>query len=161
MSVPVNQTAPGFDADTTTDHEKWADDIEETQGARHGDPIIGDADLKVSEHDGMLPADTEGDARERTAADNATARNLFVIGRDKEVKLILVHPMTTGRNIDEVLRVIDSLQLTDTHRVATPLSWKQGEDVFISGSVSDEEAKEIFGAWKEPTRSIRIVPDPE
>lgn len=164
MSVPVDQTAPDVDADTTTDHEKWPDDFQETQGARPGSPIIGDADLDVSTRDGMvgmLPAETEGDARARTAADDATAGNVFVIGPDKKVRLMHVYPMTTGRTIDEVLGVIGSLQLTPKHRVATPVNRKQGEDVVISGTVGDEEAEEIFGAWKAPTPSIRIVPEPE
>ena len=130
------------------DHEKWADDIEETQGARPDYPIIADADFNVSKLYGMLPADTSGDAKSRTPADNQTVRNVFVIGPDKKVKLILVYPMTTGRNFDEVLRVIDSLQLTAKHRVSTPVNWKQGEDVIIAGSVSNDEAKEIFGDWK-------------
>jgi thioredoxin-dependent peroxiredoxin len=151
----------GLSVDATTDHEKWADDIEETQGARPGYPIIGDADFNVSKLYGMLPAETEGDAKSRTAADNATVRNVFVIGPDKKVKLVLVYPMTTGRNFDEVLRVIDSLQLTAKHRVATPVNWKQGEDVIIAGSVSNDEAKEIYGDWREPKPYIRIVPQPQ
>ena len=150
----------GLSVDATTDHEKWADDIEETQGARPNYPIIGDVDFAVSKLYGMLPADTEGDAKARTAADNATVRNVFVIGPDKKVKLILVYPMTTGRNFDEVLRVIDSLQLTAKHRVATPVNWVQGQDVIIAGSVSNDEAREIFGDWKEPKPYIRIVPQP-
>jgi alkyl hydroperoxide reductase subunit AhpC len=150
----------GLSVDATGDHEKWADDIEQTQGSRPGYPIIGDADFNVSKLYGMLPADTSGDAKERKPADNQTVRNVFVIGPDKKVKLILVYPMTTGRNFDEVLRVIDSLQLTAKHRVATPVNWKQGEDVIIAGSVSNDEAKEIFGDWKEPRPYIRIVPQP-
>ncbi len=150
----------GLSVDATTDHEKWADDIEETQGYRPNYPIIGDPDLRISKLYGMLPAEASGDARERTPADNQTVRNVFVIGPDKKVKLILVYPMTTGRNFDEVLRVIDSLQLTAKHKVSTPVNWKQGEDVIIAGSVSNEEAKEIFGEWKEPKPYIRIVPDP-
>ena len=151
----------GLSVDATTDHEAWADDIEQTQGARPRYPIIGDADFNVSKLYGMLPADTSGDAKSRTPADNATVRNVFVIGPDKKVKLILVYPMTTGRNFDEVLRVIDSLQLTAKHRVSTPVNWKQGEDVIIAGSVSNDEAKEIFGDWKEPRPYIRIVPQPK
>ena len=151
----------GLSVDATNDHEAWANDIEETQGARPGYPIIGDADFNVSKLYGMLPASTEGDAKERTPADNQTVRNVFVIGPDKKVKLILVYPMTTGRNFDEVLRVIDSLQLTAKHRVATPVNWKQGEDVIIAGSVKNDEAKEIFGSWKEPKPYIRIVPQPK
>ena len=150
----------GLSVDATGDHDRWADDIEETQGARPGYPIIGDADFNVSKLYGMLPASTEGDAKARTPADNQTVRNVFVIGPDKKVKLILVYPMTTGRNFDEVLRVIDSLQLTAAHRVSTPVNWKQGEDVIIAGSVSNDEAKQVFGDWKEPKPYIRIVPQP-
>src|SRR5688572_4558339 len=150
----------GLSVDATGDHEKWADDIEETQGARPDYPIIGDDDFKVSKLYGMLPADTSGDAKSRTPADNATVRNVFVIGPDKKVKLVLVYPMTTGRNFDEVLRVIDSLQLTANHKVSTPVNWKKGEDVIIAGSVNNDQAKELFGDWKEPKPYIRIVPDP-
>ncbi len=150
----------GVSVDTTSDHEGWARDIEETQGAAPNYPIIGDADFNVSKLYGMLPADTAGDAGARTPADNQTVRNVFVIGPDKKVKLILVYPMTTGRNFDEVLRVIDSLQLTAEHKVSTPVNWKQGEDVIIAGSVSDEEAKERFGDWEAPKPYIRIVPQP-
>jgi alkyl hydroperoxide reductase subunit AhpC len=150
----------GLSVDATGDHERWADDIEETQGSRPNYPIIGDADFNVSKLYGMLPADTSGDAKTRTAADNQTVRNVFVVGPDKKIKLILMYPMTTGRNFDEVLRVIDSLQLTAKFRVATPVNWKQGEDVVIAGSVSNDEAKEIFGEWKSPKPYIRIVPQP-
>ena len=150
----------GLSVDATGDHEKWADDIEETQGTRPNYPIIGDDDYNVAKLYGMLPASTEGEAKSRTPADNATVRNVFVIGPDKKVKLILVYPMTTGRNFDEVLRVVDSLQLTTKHKVATPVNWKQGEDVIIAGSVNNEQAKEIFGTWKEPKPYIRIVPQP-
>jgi len=150
----------GLSVDATADHEAWARDIEETQGSRPNFPIIGDADFKVSKLYGMLPAEVSGDAKSRTPAQNQTVRNVFVIGPDKKIKLILVYPMTTGRNFDEVLRVIDSLQLTAKHRVATPVNWKQGEDVIISGSVSNEEAREIFGEWKEPKPYIRIVKQP-
>ncbi|MEY2478383.1 MAG: thioredoxin-dependent peroxiredoxin [Actinomycetota bacterium] len=150
----------GLSVDATGDHEGWANDIEETQGTRPNFPIIGDDDFNVSKLYGMLPASTSGDAKARTPADNQTVRNVFVIGPDKKVKLILVYPMTTGRNFDEVLRVIDSLQLTAKHRVATPVNWKQGEDVIIAGSVKNDEAKEIFGDWKEPKPYIRIVPQP-
>jgi alkyl hydroperoxide reductase subunit AhpC len=150
----------GLSVDATEKHEKWADDIEETQGARPDYPIIGDSDFNVSKLYGMLPADTSGDSDTRTPADNQTVRNVFVVGPDNKVKLILVYPMTTGRNFDEVLRVIDSLQLTAKHRVATPVNWKQGEDVIIAGSVSNDEAKEIYGEWKEPKPYIRIVPQP-
>jgi len=151
----------GLSVDSTSDHERWARDIEETQGAAPNYPIIGDHDLQVSKLYGMLPAETSGEAASRTPADNQTVRNVFVIGPDKKVKLVLVYPMTTGRNFDEVLRVIDSLQLTATHKVSTPANWKPGEDVIISGSVSNEEAKELFGSWQEPKPYIRIVPQPE
>jgi thioredoxin-dependent peroxiredoxin len=150
----------GLSVDATGDHEAWARDIEETQGTAPNFPIIADADFNVSKLYGMLPASTSGDAKTRTPADNQTVRNVFVIGPDKKVKLILVYPMTTGRNFDEVLRVIDSLQLTAKHRVATPVNWKQGEDVVIAGSVSNDEAKEVFGDWKSPKPYIRIVPQP-
>ena len=150
----------GLSVDAVGDHEAWARDIEETQGARPNYPIIGDADFTVSKLYGMLPASTSGDPRQRTPADNQTVRNVFVIGPDKLVKLILVYPMTTGRNFDEVLRVIDSLQLTARHRVSTPVNWKQGEDVIIAGSVSDDEAKTVFGTWRAPKPYIRIVPQP-
>jgi thioredoxin-dependent peroxiredoxin len=150
----------GLSVDSTADHEGWAQDIEETQGAAPNYPIIGDADYKVSKLYGMLHGGTSGDPKERTPADNQTVRNVFVIGPDKSVKLILVYPMTTGRNFDEVLRVIDSMQLTAKHKVATPVNWKQGEDVIIAGSVSNDEAKEIFGEWGAPRPYIRIVPQP-
>jgi thioredoxin-dependent peroxiredoxin len=150
----------GLSVDSTENHAKWADDIEETQGTRPNYPMIGDTDFAVSKLYGMLPASTSGDPKDRTPADNQTVRNVFVIGPDKKVKLILVYPMTTGRNFDEVLRVIDSLQLTANHRVATPVNWKQGEDVVITGAVSNDEAKEIYGSWKEPKPYIRIVPQP-
>jgi alkyl hydroperoxide reductase subunit AhpC len=150
----------GLSVDSTGDHEGWARDIEETQGHAPNYPIIGDADFNVSKLYGMLPDTTEGDPLERTAADNQTVRNVFVVGPDKKVKLILVYPMTTGRNFDEVLRVIDSLQLTHTYRVSTPVNWKQGEDVIIAGSVSNDEAKELFGEWEAPKPYIRIVPQP-
>ena len=150
----------GLSVDATDDHEGWANDIEETQGARPNYPLIGDNDFKVSKLYDMLPADTSGDAKARTAADNMTVRNVFIIGPDKKVKTVLVYPMTVGRNFDEVLRIIDSLQLNAKHRVATPVNWKQGEDVIITGAVSNDEAKEIFGDWKEPKPYIRIVPQP-
>jgi alkyl hydroperoxide reductase subunit AhpC len=150
----------GLSVDTNSDHEGWAKDIEETQGTAPNYPIAADADFKISKLYGMLPADVSGDPKERTPADNQTVRNVFVIGPDKKVKLILVYPMTTGRNFDEVLRVIDSLQLTAKHKVSTPVNWKQGEDVIIAGSVSDDEAKEIFGDWEAPKPYIRIVPQP-
>ena len=151
----------GLSVDSTGDHEKWARDIEETQGAAPNYPIIADSDFNVAKLYGMLPANTSGDAKSRTPADNQTVRNVFVVGPDKKIKLILVYPMTTGRNFDEVLRVIDSLQLTANHRVATPVNWKPGEDVVIAGSVSNDEAKQIFGDWKEPKPYIRIVPQPQ
>jgi thioredoxin-dependent peroxiredoxin len=150
----------GLSVDATTDHERWAADIEETQGTAPNYPIIGDSDYNVAKLYGMLPASTSGEAKSRTPADNQTVRNVFVIGPDKKVKLILVYPMTTGRNFDEVLRVIDSLQLTAKHKVSTPVNWKQGEDVIIAGSVNNEQAKELFGTWKEPKPYIRIVPQP-
>jgi alkyl hydroperoxide reductase subunit AhpC len=152
----------GISVDSSDDHEAWAKDIEETQGAAPNYPIIGDADFKVAKLYGMLPAEVEGDAKARTPADNQTVRNVFVIGPDKKIKLVLVYPMTTGRNFDEVLRVIDSLQLTAKHRVATPVNWKQGEKVIIAGSVSNDEAKEIWpDGWDEPKPYIRIVDQPE
>jgi alkyl hydroperoxide reductase subunit AhpC len=150
----------GLSVDPTEKHEGWVKDIEETQGAEVDYPIIADHDFNVAKQYGMLGADVSGDPNDRTAADNQTVRNVFVIGPDKKVKLILVYPMTTGRNFDEVLRVIDSLQLTATHKVSTPAQWQQGDDVIISGSVSNDEAKELFGSWDEPKPYIRIVPQP-
>jgi alkyl hydroperoxide reductase subunit AhpC len=151
----------GLSVDSTDDHAGWARDIEETQGTAPNYPLIGDRDFVVSKAYGMLPASTSGDAKTRTAADNMTVRNVFVIGPDKKIKLILVYPMSTGRNFDEVLRVIDSLQLTAKHSVSTPVNWQPGEDVIISGAVNNEKAKEIFGEWKEPKPYIRIVPMPK
>ena len=152
----------GISVDSTGDHEGWARDIEETQGTAPNYPIIGDADFAVSKLYGMLPAEVGGEAADRTAADNQTVRNVFVIGPDKKVKLVLVYPMTTGRNFDEVLRVIDSLQLTAKHRVATPVNWQQGDKVIIAGSVSNDEAKEIWpDGWESPKPYIRIVDQPE
>ena len=150
----------GLSVDPVDNHAKWSQDIEETQGAAPNYPIIGDADFEVSKAYGMLPADTSGDPTSRTPADNQTVRNVFVVGPDKKIKLILVYPMTTGRNFDEVLRVIDSLQLTAKHKVATPVNWKQGDDVIIAGSVSNDEAKELFGEWDEPRPYIRVVSQP-
>ena len=150
----------GLSVDPLDKHEEWAKDIEETQGTAPNYPIISDADFNVSKLYGMLAAEVGGDPGERTPADNQTVRNVFVIGPDKKVKLILVYPMTTGRNFDEVLRVVDSLQLTAEHKVATPAQWRQGEDVIISRSVSADEAKETFGEWEEPKPYIRIVPQP-
>ena len=151
----------GLSVDPVDKHSTWAADIEETQGYAPNYPLIGDADFNVSKLYGMLPASVSGDPAERTPADNQTVRNVFVIGPDKKVKLILVYPMTTGRNFDEVLRVIDSLQLTAGHRVATPVNWKQGEDVIIAGSVSDDEAKQIFPGYKAPKPYLRVVPQPK
>ena len=139
---------------------EWSKDIEETQGTAPNYPIISDADFAVSKAYDMLPQDVSGDAADRTPADNQTVRNVFVVGPDKKIKLILVYPMTTGRNFDEVLRVIDSLQLTANHKVSTPAQWKQGEDVIIAGSVSNDQAKELFGDFESPKPYIRIVPDP-
>ncbi len=151
----------GLSVDGLDNHEAWAKDIEETQGAAPNYPIIGDPDLKISKLYGMLPADASGDVSERTPVDNQTVRNVFVIAPDKTLKLVLVYPMTTGRNFDEVLRVIDSLQLTAKHKVATPVNWKQGEKVIIAGSVSNEQAKEAYpDGWEEPKPYIRIVPQP-
>jgi alkyl hydroperoxide reductase subunit AhpC len=151
----------GLSVDPVDSHSGWAADIEETQGHAPNYPIIADSDFQVSKQYGMLPASVEGDPKERTPADNQTVRNVFVVGPDKKVKLVLVYPMTTGRNFDEVLRVIDSLQLTAKHRVATPVNWKQGEDVIIAGSVSNDEAKEIWpDGWQEPKPYIRIVAQP-
>ncbi|MGQ0481177.1 MAG: peroxiredoxin [Pseudonocardia sp.] len=152
----------GLSVDPVDKHSDWADDIEETQGHRPNYPMIGDTDFAVSKAWGMLPADTSGDAASRTPADNATVRNVFVVGPDKKIKLILVYPMTTGRNFDEVLRVIDSLQLTAKHKVATPVNWQRGENVIIAGSVSDEAAKEIWpDGWESPKPYIRIVAQPQ
>jgi alkyl hydroperoxide reductase subunit AhpC len=150
----------GLSVDSTGDHERWVSDIKETQGAAPNYPIIGDGDYVVSKLYGMLPAETSGEAKSRTPADNQTVRNVFVVGPDKKIKLILVYPMTTGRNFDEVLRVLDSLQLTAKHKVSTPVNWQQGDDVIIAGSVSDAQAKELFGDWQAPKPYIRIVPQP-
>src|ERR1700755_1700917 len=151
----------GLSVDPVDKHSKWSEDIKETQGAAPNYPMIGDTDVNVPKPYDMLPADTSGDVATRTAADNQTVRNVFVIGPDKKIKLILVYPMTTGRNFDEVLRVIDSLQLTAKHKVATPAQWQQGGDVIIAGSVSDEQAKELFpDGWRSPKPYIRFVPQP-
>jgi alkyl hydroperoxide reductase subunit AhpC len=151
----------GLSVDDVRDHAEWANDIKETQGFAPNYPIIGDIDFNVSKRYGMLPASTSGDPAKRTPADNQTVRNVFVIGPDKKIKMILVYPMTTGRNFDEVLRVIDSLQLTAKHKVATPVNWKQGEDVIIAGSVTDDAAAKIYPqGWKAPKPYIRIVPQP-
>jgi alkyl hydroperoxide reductase subunit AhpC len=150
----------GLSVDPMDRHDEWARDIEETQGTAPNYPIIADHDFQVAKAYGMLSAEVAGDALARTPADNQTVRNVFVIGPDKKLKMILVYPMTTGRNFDEVLRVIDSLQLTASHKVSTPAQWTPGEDVIISGSVNDEQAKELFGQWESPKPYIRIVPDP-
>ncbi|MFZ5731743.1 MAG: peroxiredoxin [Pseudomonadota bacterium] len=152
----------GLSVDPVARHSQWAVDIQETQGAAPNYPMIGDTDLAVSKLYNMLPASTSGDASTRTAADNATVRTVFIIGPDKKIKLALAYPMTTGRNFDELLRVIDSLQLTAKHRVATPADWKQGDDVIIAGSVTDDEARTIYPqGWKSPKPYIRIVPQPK
>jgi len=151
----------GLSVDSSSDHEAWARDIEETQGTAPNYPLIADPYLTVAKLYGMLGAEVDGEAKSRTPADNQTVRNVFVIGPDKKIKLILVYPMTTGRNFDEVLRVIDSLQLTSNHKVATPANWQPGDDVVIAGSVSDEEAKRTYPeGWKSPRPYIRIVPQP-
>jgi alkyl hydroperoxide reductase subunit AhpC len=151
----------GLSVDPVERHPDWAKDIEETQGYAPNYPIIGDSDFKIAKAYDMLAEDVEGDPLERTPADNQTVRHVVVVGPDKKVKLFLAYPMTTGRNFDEVLRVIDSLQLTASHKVATPVNWKQGDDVIIAGSVSDEQAREIYpNGWKAPKPYIRIVPQP-
>jgi thioredoxin-dependent peroxiredoxin len=151
----------GLSVDPVGDHEGWADDIEQTQGHAPNYPIIADSDFNVSKLYGMLPAETAGDPGKRTPADNQTVRNVFVVGPDKKVKTILIYPMTTGRNFDEVLRIVDSLKLTAEHKVATPVNWQPGEDVIIAGSVSDEEAKQTYPeGWESPRPYIRIVPQP-
>jgi thioredoxin-dependent peroxiredoxin len=150
----------GLSVDPVDDHKRWAKDIEETQGAAPNYPIIGDADLRISKLYDMLPA--EAQPGKRTAADNQTVRTVFVVGPDKKIKLILYYPMTTGRNFDEILRVLDSIQLTAKHKVATPANWKPGQDVIIAGSVSDEDAKKQYpGGWKAPRPYLRIVPAPK
>ena len=150
----------GLSVDAVDKNEGWSEDIRETTGYAPNYPIISDWDFNVSKLYGMLPANSKGDSAARTPADNQTVRNVFVIGPDKKVKLILVYPMTTGRNFDEVLRVIDSLQLTANHKVATPAQWQQGDKVIIAGSVNNDQAKELFGEWEEPKPYIRIVPQP-
>jgi thioredoxin-dependent peroxiredoxin len=152
----------GLSVDPVDQHSKWAQDIEATQGTAPNYPIIGDPDLAISKLYEMLPAEASGDVAKRTPADNQTVRNVFVIGPDKKIKLILVYPMTTGRNFDEVLRVIDSMQLTAKHKVATPVNWKMGDDVIIAGSVSDDEARKTYPqGWKAPRPYLRIVPQPK
>nr|PZN71975.1 MAG: peroxidase [Pseudomonadota bacterium] len=152
----------GLSVDPVESHKKWSVDIEETQGAAPNYPMIADSDLTVSKLYGMLPADAGDSSEGRTPNDNATVRNVFIIGPDKKIKLVLVYPMSTGRNFDEILRVIDSLQLTAKHSVATPANWQQGDDVIIAGSLSDEEARKKFPqGWKAPKSYIRIVPQPQ
>ena len=151
----------GLSVDPVENHAKWSVDIQQTQGQAPNYPMIGDPELKVAKLYGMLPATTPGTSEGRTPADNQTVRNVFVIGPDKKIKLVIVYPMTTGRNFDEVLRVIDSLQLTAKHKVSTPVNWKPGEDVIIAGSLSDEEAKKVYPqGWKAPRPYLRIVPQP-
>ena len=151
----------GLSADPVDDHRRWSKDIQETQGTAPNYPMIGDADLKVAKLYDMLPAEESG-AGPRTAANNATVRTVFMIGPDKKIKLMLFYPMTTGRNFDEVLRVLDSMQLTAKHKVATPANWKQGQDVIIAGSVNDEDAKKLFpNGWKAPKPYLRITPQPK
>jgi alkyl hydroperoxide reductase subunit AhpC len=151
----------GLSVDSVEDHTRWAKDIQETQGAAPNFPIIADSDFKVSKLYDMLPAPVSGDARARTPAENQSVRTVFLIGPDKRIKLFLMYPMTTGRNFNEVLRVLDSIQLTAKYKVATPVNWKQGEDVIIAGSVSDEDAKKQYpGGWKAPKPYIRIVHQP-
>jgi alkyl hydroperoxide reductase subunit AhpC len=152
----------GLSVDPVDNHKRWSDDIKETQGYAPNYPMIGDTDLNVAKLYGMLAAGVDGGCEGRTAADNQTVRTVFVVGPDKKIKLLIVYPMTTGRNFDEVLRVIDSLQLTAKHKVATPVNWKQGDDVIISGSVSDDEAKKTYpNGWKAPRPYLRIVPQPK
>jgi len=151
----------GLSVDPLDRHSAWAEDIQQTQGFAPNYPMIADPDLSISKAWSMLPASANGDASKRTAADNQTVRNVFVVGPDKKIKLILIYPMTTGRNFDEVLRAIDSLQLTARHKVATPVNWKQGEDVIIAGSVTDDDARKTYPqGWKAPRPYIRIVPQP-
>jgi thioredoxin-dependent peroxiredoxin len=150
----------GVSVDPIENHEKWAEDIEKVGGTKPNYPLIADPDFQVSKLYGMLPAEVEGEATERTPADNATVRNVFVIGPDKKVKLILVYPMTAGRNFDEVLRVIDSLQLTANHKVATPAQWQQGDDVIVTPAVPDDEARDKFGEWEAPVPYLRKVSQP-
>ena len=156
-----NTKVIGLSVDPVDNHSRWANDIRDTQGYAPNYPMIGDTDLRISKSYGMLPADLEGTCEGRTPADNQTVSNVFVIGPDKKIKLILVYPMTTGRNFDEVLRVLDSLQLTAKHKVATPVNWKQGDDVIIAGSVSDDDAKKQYPeGWQAPRPYLRIVPQP-
>jgi alkyl hydroperoxide reductase subunit AhpC len=157
-----NTKVIGLSVDPVTNHESWSKDIEETQGYAPNYPMIGDTDLKVAKLYGMLPASAGGSSQGRTPADNQTVRNVFVIGPDKKIKLVIVYPMTTGRNFDEVLRVIDSLQLTARHQVSTPANWRQGEDVIIVPAVSDEDARNKFpGGWKTLKPYLRVVAQPK
>ncbi len=157
-----NTKVIGLSVDSVEDHKKWSKDIEETQGTAPNYPMIGDADFKVAKLYDMLPATVSGDAKSRTPADNATVRAVFIIGPDKKIKATLMYPMTSGRNFDEVLRLIDSIQLTAKNKVATPVNWKQGQDVIIAGSVSDEEAKKLFPqGWKSPKPYLRITQQPK
>ena len=157
-----NTKVIGLSIDPVGDHERWAKDIEETQGTAPNYPIIGDSNLEVAKLYDMLPESTGGTSQGRTAADNATVRSVFIIGPDKKVKAMLTYPMSTGRNFDEVLRLLDSCQLTAKHKVATPVNWKQGEDVIIVPAVSDADAKQAFpGGWKAPKPYLRIVPQPK
>ncbi|HXR94386.1 MAG TPA: redoxin domain-containing protein, partial [Rhizomicrobium sp.] len=150
----------GLSVDPVDNHTNWSKDIAETQGMAPNYPMIGDTDLKVSKLYGMLPADTEGSSEGRTPANNATVRNVFIIGPDKRIKLLIVYPMTTGRNFDEIIRVIDSMQLTSRHKVATPSDWKQGEDVIITGAVNDEDAKNLFPGYKTHKPYLRTTKQP-
>jgi thioredoxin-dependent peroxiredoxin len=157
-----NTKVIGLSVDPVDNHARWAEDIRETQGHAPNYPMIGDTELKVAKLYGMLPADIEGGCDGRTANDNMTVRNVFVIGPDKKIKLILVYPMSTGRNFDEILRVVDSMQLTARHKVATPVNWKHGDDVIISPAVSDEEAKKVYpDGWNAPRPYLRMVPQPK
>ncbi len=157
-----NTKVIGLSVDSVDDHKKWSKDIEETQGTAPNYPMIGDSDFKVAKLYDMLPVSVSGDAKSRTPADNATVRAVFIIGPDKKIKLILMYPMTTGRNFDEVLRALDSMQLTAKHKVATPANWKQGQDVIIAGSVNDEDAKKQFpGGWTASKPYLRIVQQPK
>ncbi|HET7292226.1 MAG TPA: peroxiredoxin [Vicinamibacteria bacterium] len=152
----------GLSVDPVADHQRWSKDIEETQGHAVNYPLVGDPELKVAKAYDMLPEETGSTSQGRTATDNATVRSVFVIGPDKKIKAMLTYPMSTGRNFDEVLRIVDSCQLTAKHKVATPVNWKQGEDVIILASVPDAEAKEKFPAgWKAPRPYLRIVPQPK
>ena len=151
----------GLSVDSVEDHHRWSKDIAETQGTAPNYPMIADADYQVAQAYDMLPASVSGDPKKRTAADNLTVRTVFIIGPDKKIKLMLYYPMTTGRNFDEVLRALDSMQLTAKHKVATPANWKQGDDVIIAGSVNDEDAKKLFPGFKSVKPYLRITPQPK